>query len=231
MRAAVNASTATGPNPSGRCLCGCGQPTSIAVQTDRTKGYVKGLPKRFIAGHHGRLRTGWHHSAETRQKIGRANARRVWTDEMRRNVSAGNKGRKHTPEAIAKMSAAQRGKRKSEAHRLSIAASNVRTGRYVRGDGYINVWIPSDHRFAGMRGSGGSYVAEHRLVMAERLGRPLDANEVVHHVDEDRLNNEPSNLWLFPDGGSHRHYHECERAGRQLGRDMAAVPLRARIPL
>jgi hypothetical protein len=34
------------------CECGCGQPTSIAVQTNRAKGYVKGEPHRFVTGHH-----------------------------------------------------------------------------------------------------------------------------------------------------------------------------------
>lgn len=38
---------------------------------------------------------------------------------------------------------------------------------------------------------------EHRLVMAEVLGRPLTDEEVVHHRDGDRLNNTPENLELW----------------------------------
>lgn len=37
--------------PKGFCLCGCGQKTAIAERTDKRKGWVKGEPKRFIAGH------------------------------------------------------------------------------------------------------------------------------------------------------------------------------------
>lgn len=40
-----------GPNPSGLCMCGCGQPAPIATYTARREGWVKGQPKRFICGH------------------------------------------------------------------------------------------------------------------------------------------------------------------------------------
>lgn len=33
------------------CECGCGRATSIATQTDRARGHVKGHPVRFIKGH------------------------------------------------------------------------------------------------------------------------------------------------------------------------------------
>ena len=38
------------------------------------------------------------------------------------------------------------------------------------------------------------YILEHRLIMSEVLGRPLEDFEDVHHKDENRLNNDPSNL-------------------------------------
>ena len=37
--------------PLGFCGCGCGQITSLAKQTERRVGYVKGQPKQFIKGH------------------------------------------------------------------------------------------------------------------------------------------------------------------------------------
>ena len=36
--------------------------------------------------------------------------------------------------------------------------------------------------------------ALHRYVMECKLGRKLKSNEIVHHIDEDKLNNEPDNL-------------------------------------
>lgn len=39
------------PNPSGRCMCGCGRQTSLAPRTERRRGYVAGKPMRYIVGH------------------------------------------------------------------------------------------------------------------------------------------------------------------------------------
>jgi hypothetical protein len=33
------------------CWCGCGSRTSIARKTNRSKGWIKGQPKRFILDH------------------------------------------------------------------------------------------------------------------------------------------------------------------------------------
>jgi len=37
----------------------------------------------------------------------------------------------------------------------------------------------------------------HRLVMEEKLGRVLEPNEHVYHLDGDRSNNEPDNLIII----------------------------------
>jgi hypothetical protein len=39
----------------GRCLCGCGDVTTVAKKTDRRHGTVKGKPRKFVRGHHRRL--------------------------------------------------------------------------------------------------------------------------------------------------------------------------------
>lgn len=41
----------TPPIPDGSCQCGCGEQTRLAPRTDRTKGWVKGVPLRFRDGH------------------------------------------------------------------------------------------------------------------------------------------------------------------------------------
>ena len=43
-------------SPSGLCQCGCGQQTKVAPQSDMRKGWVKGMPMRFMAHHEQRLR-------------------------------------------------------------------------------------------------------------------------------------------------------------------------------
>ena len=62
-------------------------------------------------------------------------------------------------------------------------------------NGYVSVLVASDGTYASMRNALG-YVLEHRLVMAQRLGRPLLPTETVHHIDGDSLNNSPENLQL-----------------------------------
>lgn len=62
------------------------------------------------------------------------------------------------------------------------------------------------------KGEGRAYrktfgVHTHRIVAAEKLGRPLTKSEVVHHIDGNHLNNHPDNLWVFPSQSEHVKYH------------------------
>lgn len=40
-----------GPNPSGLCMCGCGETTRIAKESDKRTGRVKGTHTRYVKGH------------------------------------------------------------------------------------------------------------------------------------------------------------------------------------
>lgn len=73
-------------------------------------------------------------------------------------------------------------------------------------NGYIMVLDPS-HPYANKRG----YVYQHRLVMEKRIGRILFPEEVVHHIDHNKKNNKPENLFLFENTGAHTTYHLLER--------------------
>jgi hypothetical protein len=50
------------------------------------------------------------------------------------------------------------------------------------------------------------YVMEHRLIVAQHLGRDLLRTEVVHHKDHDPHNNDPANLCLFATNRDHKLY-------------------------
>lgn len=58
--------------------------------------------------------------------------------------------------------------------------------------GYWQVYRPG-HPMAGKTG----YLMEHRLIMAEHLGRNLLPSEVVHHLNEDKGDNRLPNLELM----------------------------------
>lgn len=74
-------------------------------------------------------------------------------------------------------------------------------GYYMR-QGYM-VRLVTEHPFADKRG----YVLEHRLVMEHHLGRFLKPGEVVHHKDQDRLNNDIGNLELLEGQSNHAKDH------------------------
>lgn len=47
----------------------------------------------------------------------------------------------------------------------------------------------------------------HRIVAEQMLGRLLKPGEVVHHIDRNKRNNEPSNLMVFPSQKEHAEWH------------------------
>lgn len=79
--------------------------------------------------------------------------------------------------------------------------------------GYMMRFVPSSDPMVSMANRLGQ-VLEHRLVMADHLGRPLLSAEIVHHVDENPLNNDPSNLRLMT-RGAHTRLHNALREGRK----------------
>lgn len=62
---------------------------------------------------------------------------------------------------------------------------------------------------------------EHRSVAERELNRKLLNREVVHHVDEDKDNNDPRNLIVFPSQSEHFRWHlELRRHGRIISSDL-----------
>ncbi len=47
----------------------------------------------------------------------------------------------------------------------------------------------------------------HRAVAELKIGRRLSPTEVVHHIDMDKLNNDPSNLRVCKDQAEHEQIH------------------------
>jgi hypothetical protein len=66
------------------------------------------------------------------------------------------------------------------------------TSRGKNAQGYV-IWYWPEHPNARRDGK----IAEHTMVMAEKIGRPLRAGENVHHINGVRDDNRPANLELW----------------------------------
>jgi hypothetical protein len=108
----------------------------------------------------------------------------------------------HTIEARLKMSIAHKGRTLTKEHRDKVIKTlrygqkgetnpNWKGGRTLNTEGYI--WIKNlEHPYKNALG----YVAEHRLVMEDKLGRYLLPSEVIHHLNGNRTDNRIENLRL-----------------------------------
>lgn len=84
--------------------------------------------------------------------------------------------------------------------------------RHKTSNGYVKVKC-AGHPRANKHG----YVLEHILVAEKALGKYLPPGAVVHHVDEDKSNNVPSNLVICEDDAYHQLLHSRMRAYAATG--------------
>ena len=121
-----------------------------------------------------------------------------WLSENIRGDAHPMKGRKHTPESVAKMRDTQ-----TKRARRGPDNPNWKGGFMARGYRYVTQ-------------PGGKARPEHRLVMERVLGRPLTADETVHHINGIKDDNRPENLEVHSKGDHTRLHHDVYRELRQL---------------
>lgn len=113
-----------------------------------------------------------------------------------------------------------KGKKLSEATRMKISKAKEKGGighKKKRSDGYVGIYFP-DHP----RSSSDGYIMEHILVMEALIGRHLDENECVHHINGKRDDNRATNLKLMT-VSEHMSHHMKERWGKKRRNDLSTV--------
>jgi hypothetical protein len=108
---------------------------------------------------------------------------------------------------------------------------NWQGGRIKDRHGYILVWVPKDSFFFPM--SVQKYIPEHRLIMAQHLGRLLQPSEIVHHKNGNKEDNRIENLEIATRGGHSldhsKGYKDGFRKGLADGKNAQIVMLKNKI--
>ena len=89
--------------------------------------------------------------------------------------------------------------------------------------GYVELRVRRDGPYGNLVKHGGKetgYAALHRMRMQDKLGRPLEPGEIVHHIDGDIYNNSPANLEIVASGKEHLALHQ--ETGVQRDKESAA---------
>lgn len=132
----------------------------------------------------------------------------------KREAHKGFLGKRHSEKSKADISRFHKGKTMSDETRRKIAEANKKRGighKKKRTDGYICVYFP-DHPCSNKDG----YIMEHVLVAEALLGRHLNNNECVHHINRKRDDNRKENLKVMTKS-QHMAFHSKERWDKKKG--------------
>jgi hypothetical protein len=99
--------------------------------------------------------------------------------------------------------------------RTGEANSRWKGGRHKKPNGYVQVYVRPENPFFAMAVYG--YISEHRLVMAQHLGRRLKPDEFVHHKNGVKDDNRIENLELTKSGSHSREHGKGYRDGYGKG--------------
>lgn len=123
-------------------------------------------------------------------------------------------------------------KTQSERMKNQVGAKNSRwNGGRSMNNGYPVVTLPPDSPFIGMAHRRSRRIFEHRLVMAQWLGRSLEDWEVVHHRNGIRTDNRIENLELLPNKAKNNAYTRLSAEIKELSSEVGELKKLVRLTL
>ena len=137
---------------------------------------------------------GYKLSKATKLKMSLAAKGRVFSAEHKLNLSKSHKGHLVLEATKNKISKANSGNKHPNWH-----------GGINKDRGYVRLYKP-DHPYGNKNG----YVLLSHLVMTEHLGRLIQPNEIVHHINEDKTDNRIENLMVVS-RDEHPSYHRKQK--------------------
>lgn len=115
--------------------------------------------------------------------------------ETRKKLSIANTGKKHSLKVIEILRQRMLGKTKEK-------SIHWKGGRILDSRGYYIIRLPEHPN------SVNKYVPEHRLNVEKNIGRYLNHNEIVHHINGIKTDNRIENLVICQSLSEHRKYHK-----------------------
>lgn len=150
-----------------------------------------------------------------------------YVDREKERQSAGERGRRHRAKKHAEKYGPNTGNMSGKHGNHARGEANGRWGgeRRITTEGYAAVRVPIDHPHAwgSSRLKNFRYAYEHHVVMMQIIGRPLKADEIIHHRDGNRTNNQSDNLELLTRSDHARLHGNALEARDMLGRFQAGV--------
>lgn len=94
---------------------------------------------------------------------------------------------------------------------------NWKGGRRVdKRDGYVYVYSPNHPNKVKSTNGNGGYVLEHRLIMEKAIGRYLEKDEDINHINGIKDDNRLENLMLVRHN-AHYSLHKCPQCNFEWG--------------
>lgn len=110
------------------------------------------------------------------------------------------KGQHNSPETEYKKGNISFSKLHPECMQRGDKCWNWKGGR-IKSKGYILILMPN-HPYCNSQ----NYMREHRVIVEEQLGRFLNPEESIHHINKIKTDNRPENLMAFKTESAHKRF-------------------------